>query len=99
MTAEQLNQDRVALLLQTALLGEVPPALRRVGFDLGDCSVTLHFFFDGPIAEDDRESASVVETEMVAMLSDDVRVTLKVERVDTPERLPTPQRLVYSRRE
>ncbi len=99
MAREPLLPDRVALLLQVALLGEVSPALRRAGFDLGDRRVTLRFVYDGPVADDDRESASCVETEVIAALPDDVRVTTRVERVDAPARLPEPEHLVYSRRE
>lgn len=99
MSSGEVTSDRVALVLQVALLGEVSPALRRVGFDHGPDDVTLRFFYDGPISDDDRESASCVETEVMAALPDDIRVTTEVERVDAPARLPTPERLAYSRRE
>lgn len=44
-----MTQDQIAQLLQVALLGEVSPALRGVGFSLEAHDVILQFYFDGPI--------------------------------------------------
>jgi hypothetical protein len=99
MTDETLTADRVAVLLQYALLGEVSSALRRVGFSLSGRRIALSFFYDGPISPDDLESAEVVETELLAALSQSDAVTKQVVRVDAPQQLPQIERVVFSRRE
>lgn len=94
-----MERDQVALVLQTALLGEVSPALRGVGFALEDDNVRLLFYYDGVICDEDRESASTVETEVMAGLGRPERVTSEVIRFDTPKKLPDPDCWVYRRRE
>jgi hypothetical protein len=94
-----MTSEHVALVLQVALFGEVSPALRAVGFNLRDRRVTLVFYYDGPISEEDQESASCMETEMIAALPQDAQVVSEVIRFDAPGRMPPPDRWVYSRRE
>jgi hypothetical protein len=87
------------LLLQTALLGEVGPALRGVTYRLAEREVHVGFYFDGPISDEDRESASCIVTEVIAGLPEDVRVVEEVIRLDVPARLPADLPRVFSRRE
>lgn len=94
-----MTEDFVSLKVQTALLGEVSPQLRAVGFKQLDGAIALVFYYDGPIADADHESASRVETEVIASLADDVRVTSEVRRLDAPNKPQAPQRWVYYRRE
>lgn len=94
-----MTQDQIALLLQLALLGEVPPALRGAGFTLSDRHLELTFYFDGSVSEEDRESASCVETEVIAGLPEEVRVASNLVRVDAPDKMPDPGRWAYRRRE
>ena len=94
-----MSHEEVARLLQIALVGEVSPALRWAGFSLAGRRVALVFFYDGPISDEDRESASCVETEVIAGLPDDVQVSTEVIRLDSPARPPEPDRWVYGRRE
>jgi hypothetical protein len=94
-----MTYDQVALVLQVALLGEVFPALRGVGFTLENDKVGLVFFHHGAISEDDRESASCVETEVMAGLPRSVTVVSKLIRADMPKSMPDPGRWVYRRRE
>jgi len=89
----------MALLMQRALFGEVSPALRAAGFSLNDDQITLVFYYDGKISERDEESASCVETEVIAALPSEMQVASKVIRLDAPAKLPSPVRWVYSRRE
>lgn len=94
-----MTYDQVALVLQLALLGEVFPALRGVGFTLEGDEVRLVFFHQGAISEEDRESASCVETEVMAGLPRSATVVSEVVRADMPKIMPDPGRWVYRRRE
>jgi hypothetical protein len=94
-----MTHDQVALILQTALLGEVSSELRGVAFALLDREVQLVFYYDGPASEDDQESASCVETEVIAALPEDSVVVRRVVRADAPSRMPNLDRWVYRRRE
>ena len=64
------NEHDIKLLLsaQRALLGEVPPGLRSVSFDLSPDGEELkaRFEFDGEPTEDELECASVVMTNIIA---------------------------------
>jgi hypothetical protein len=94
-----MTYDQVALILQVALLGEVFPSLRGVGFTLGPKQVKLLFFHHGPISDEDRESASCVETEVMAGLPTSVEVVSEITRADAPKLMADPGRWVYRRRE
>lgn len=94
-----MTYDQVALVIQVALLGEVFPALRGVGFTLQGDKVQLVVFHDGAISEEDRESASCVETEVMAGLPRSATVVTEIIRADTPKLMPDPGRWVYRRRE
>ncbi len=93
------NTDTVALIAMTALLGEASPSLRGMGISLRPSEVQLFFYYDGPIDERDRESASLIETEMLALMWPEIRVIPHVVRHDAPQRLPDPDRWIYRRRE
>ncbi len=94
-----MTRDEVALLLQVALLGEVSPPLRGVGFPLEGERIRIFFYYDGPISEEDGESASNVETEVMAGVTRPGEVFAEVIRLDAPTKPPDPLRWVYRRRE
>jgi hypothetical protein len=91
--------QELRLVLQVALLGEVGPALRAVGYRRDGEGVTVRFHFDGPISHDDSESAACVVTELIAALPEEVRVSEELVRCDFPETIPTDLPLVFRRRE
>lgn len=88
----------VALALQKALLGEVTSSLRGVAVEIVASEVGLVFYYDGPITDDQRESADLVHTEAVADLSEDVTLNYDVARVDSPRRLPDHSFWVFRRK-
>lgn len=94
-----MTDPHLRLLLQTALLGEVGPALRGVACGREGREVRVRFFFDGPVSELDRESAACVVTEVIAGLPEDVRVMEDVIRLDAPARLPDDLPYVFHRRD
>jgi hypothetical protein len=55
--------------------------------------------FDGEVNMEDRESMACVETEMIAGLADEDRVTLRCVRIDAPQPIPNLGTAVYQRRE
>jgi hypothetical protein len=62
------DELRVAVLLsmQLALLGCVGPTLRLVACRWSECVIEARAVFDGEISEEDRETMSEVETELMA---------------------------------
>lgn len=99
MEDERLTDAELRLVLQMALLGEVGPRLRAVGYARRGEDVEVRFWFDGPVSDEDRESASVAVTEVIAALPVDVRVFEEVVRCDAPTRIPSGDPLVFRRRE
>ena len=94
-----MSREQLARILQVALLGEVSPALRGVAFGTGDRDIRIAFYFDGPVSEEDRESASCVVTEVIAAVPEDFNVSEEVIRIDVPGRLPDSEAWAYRRRE
>jgi hypothetical protein len=81
---------RVLLSLQRALLGAVPPALR--GVLVGWSSAALEFvaYFDGPIAEVDAESMSVICAEVNADFVAEFAADFRCLRCDAPAPMTDP---------
>ena len=94
-----MTEYELRLILQTALLGEVGGALRGVAFGIGDRTVRVRFWYDGPVSDEDRESAACVVTELYASLPHDWRVADEVIRLDAPARLPYDVPMIFHRRE
>src|SRR3546814_987774 len=65
------------LNIQRALLGEISGKLRAVIFSVSGLILNIRFYFDGEIDDDDFESASCVETEVLADYEDDWTVIVK----------------------
>jgi hypothetical protein len=68
------TESEVRLVAQRALLGEIPPRLRSVSFDIADDGrlrgrLRGRFEFDGDPTDEERECARVVMTNVVAALS------------------------------
>lgn len=100
MTSLQLDRRAMVLLsVQRALLGVVSAALRAVVVDYSETSITVTSYFDGEISEDDAESMSCVETEVVADFAADDRVEVRCVRCDVPHPIDGRGVWAYQRRE
>ncbi|MGN8250812.1 hypothetical protein [Pseudomonas sp. SMV7] len=63
------TESEIRLAAQRALLGEIPPRLRSVSFDIADNGrLSARFEFDGDPTDEEIECASVVMTNILAML-------------------------------
>lgn len=93
------RKAEIRLSAQRALLNEVPPTLRAVVLSVEEQSVEVRCYFDGPISEEDRESISCVETEMLADREPHEEVIARCIRLDTPASIDDSGVWVYARRE
>jgi hypothetical protein len=89
----------VRLSLQRALLGEVSSNLRAVVFSITDLTIDARFYFDGPISQEDEESTSCVETEVLADYDQEYTVTARCIRLDFPAPISDNGIWIYLRRE
>lgn len=87
------------LSIQRALLGEVSGRLRAVIFSVSELFLNIRFYFDGEIGEDDFESASCVETEVLADYEKNWTVIVKCLRLDASETILDDGVWVFRRRE
>ncbi len=87
------------LSIQRALLGEISPQLRAVVFSIAERDIDVRFYFDGVISDEDIESASCVETEIIADYEAEDVVTVRCIRLDTPKTIADGGVWVYHRRE
>ncbi|MBU2714287.1 hypothetical protein [Zooshikella harenae] len=93
------NINLVKLSIQRALLGEVSSFLRAVVFSINNKDIEIRFYFDGVINEEDRESASCVETEVIADYDEDYSINANCLRVDACDPINDRGVWVYKRRE
>lgn len=89
----------VLLSLQRALLGEVTPRLRAVTVRHAESSIHFDAYFDGEPNEEERESMSAVETEVMAGFPATHTTTHDVIRLDPPALIPKDRIWVYFRKE
>ena len=87
------------LSIQRALLGEVSDKLRAVTFSVSEIRLDIKFYFDGEVGEDDFESASCVETEVLADYEEGYKVSVRCLRVDFPNSINDCGVWVFRRRE
>lgn len=87
------------LSIQRALLGEVSSQLRAVVFSIVGRDLDIRFYFDGFIREEDAESVSCVEAEVIADSEPEDTVTVHCIRLDAPEPINDNGVWVYRRRE
>jgi hypothetical protein len=99
MISTQESIIKARLSLQRALLGEVPPALRAVVFSMKELTIASRFYFDGPISQEDDESVSCVETEVLADYDQEYTIAVRCIRLDFPLPIYDDGVWVYHRRE
>jgi len=97
MMQETITRSAVFLSIQRALLGEVSSALRGVSVDWDHQTINIRSYFDSEISEDDRESMSSVQTEVLADFPSH-GVNMEIIRLDVPAELPQGM-FIYVRRE
>lgn len=93
------SNDFFRLCAQRALLGNIINNIRAISALLDGDKITLKFFYDGIISEDDEENASIVKTEIIADLDDSSVVHTVVTRLDYPEPIKSNGYLLYLRKE
>jgi len=64
-----------------------------------EANIRIEAFFDGKITEDERESMSEVEAEVLADFDESVRVTSEMVRLDAPALIPQDGLWIYRRKE
>ncbi|WP_418646899.1 hypothetical protein ACNQFN_15125 [Thauera butanivorans] len=87
------------LSIQRALLGEVSPHLRAVVLSVDCKKIDVHFYFDGDVSEEDEESVSCIETEILADFEPDFSICAEVIRLDYPLPISDDGFWVYQRKE
>ncbi|WP_122418949.1 hypothetical protein [Pseudomonas viridiflava] len=94
------TESEVRLVAQRALLGEIPPHLRSVSFDIADDGrLRGRFEFDGDPTDEERECASVVMTNFVAALSPAISLSEEFVSNTSPKRRNFLPISVYARNE
>lgn len=98
----KIDRTSAILSLNRALWGEVFPELRAARIRWDNEKVSLFFYCDGEISDDDRESLECVGTEVLAEFPDhDLEVNIL--RCDYPKPIPqndaSNMTLVYLRKE
>lgn len=99
MSATEQRRVAVLLSLQRALLGEIGPNLRAVTVRYAETSLHFEAYFDGEIRDEDRESMSLVETEVMAEFPASHAVSHDALRLDAPAQIPKDRIWVYHRKE
>ncbi|MDF7675809.1 hypothetical protein PT286_03555 [Neisseriaceae bacterium ESL0693] len=72
------------LSIQSALIGEITPNIRRVIVNIIEKKIKLFFFIDGEVTEDMEEEISCIETEVIADFEQGYTIETTIKRVDFP---------------
>lgn len=100
MVIETLPQRvRVLLSLQRALVGEVFSALRMVSAEWTERTLTIFFYVDGELRDDDEGSVFSIAGEVAGDFEPDVAVNHHVVRCDMPTPIQDGRACVFGRRE
>lgn len=81
---DNLN-NYVKLSVQRALLGNVTTNMRAIAVELNEFDISLLFYYDGKIKENDEETASEIETEVMADFYDYYNIDVNLIRLDYPK--------------
>ena len=76
MKLKKKHRPRILLSAQSALLGEIFPALQEIDVSWSDHTITLLFFVDQNHTEEDIESINCIESEMIAHFSDSEKIEI-----------------------
>jgi hypothetical protein len=99
-TTAFVTEPEIRLVAQRALLDEVPPRLRSVSFDIADNRrLRARFEFDGDPTDQEQECASVVMTNVLALLSPTISFSEDFASNPFPQRRNFLPILVYARNE
>lgn len=91
------------LVTQSALLGYVHPNLRAVYVDTDEDTVSVNFYYDGPITEANEEAVECTLTEIISDYPpnklDQIQFNYGPHRIDAPTPPPSKGHCVYFRYE
>lgn len=88
------------LSIQRALLGNVTTNMRAITAGLNEFDISLFFYYDGEINENDEETASEIETEVMADFDDHYNIDVNLIRLDYPEPIKNSSEFcIYLRKE
>jgi len=73
--------------------------LRAVTVTYGERTILLEAYFNGEIAEEDKESMSLVETELVAAFPEDHDIKLDLIMLPMPQLIPKNKTWAFHRKE
>ena len=92
------REASVRRAMDLAMYLEISAPLRAIFVSYGEAKIHFDCYFDGEVSDDDLDSMSCIETELIAMDSDRSN-SYTVHRIDYPEPLPKRGLYVYARRE
>ena len=87
------------LSIQRALLGYVLDNVRAVAFTLMEQCLNIIFYIDGEILEENIESSSCVEAEVIADYDSEYKISVKCLRRDYPSLIEDNGVRVFQRQE
>lgn len=96
MVVERLQ---VLTSIQRALLGEVFPSLRMITAEWAENRLQFFAYIDGEPREEDKESLSVIFTEVVASFDADTQVNYIIIQIDAPNKIEDSRLRLFQRRE
>lgn len=76
---------RLKLSMQSALLGAITENMRNIAADISENKITLYFFINGEVKDDDEENISIIETEVIADFEDEFDIETIIKRIDYPK--------------
>ena len=92
------REVEVRLDMYMAMWLEISAPLRAIFVSYGEADIHFDCYFDGEVSDDDLESMSCIETELIAR-DDERRNSFTVHQIDYPDPIPQQGICVFARRE
>jgi hypothetical protein len=98
MNIQENLKSYISLSLQRALLGKVFPSMRAFCFNCQGNEIDLICIVDEALEDDDKESVSFIETELLADLPPEYIVNTSIQILPLPALIPKVGTFVFWRK-
>lgn len=98
MDKTMLIEDyKICLSIQRALLDKITRNLRRVSFLIGKNVINVYFFYDGEPSEIEKELVGDASAEIIADFQEPFKINCELINMQYPKKIMSKGRIIFNR--